>query len=200
MTRKNPSPSPKARIDAAWRAEARKAGATRFRPLPRGRQLTLSGPAWIYIICIGLLVGWYAPDWRANPPWQAQTQAPASEAIGTDMLSADFGLCFSGGGTNCVVDGDTFWFRGEKVRIADIDTPETHGPRCAAEGALGERATMRLQALMNAGPFTLESGERETDRYGRALRVVTRDGRSIGGMLVGEGLARDWDGARHPWC
>ncbi|MGE4322532.1 MAG: thermonuclease family protein [Sphingobium sp.] len=98
------------------------------------------------------------------------------------------------------MDGDTFWFQGRKYRIADIDTPETHGPRCAAEGARGARATARLQALMNAGPFSLESGTRDTDRYGRALRVVTRGGESIGGMLVTEGLARPWDGARRSWC
>jgi endonuclease YncB( thermonuclease family) len=54
--------------------------------------------------------------------------------------------------------------------------------------------------LLNAGAFSLERGDRETDRYGRALRVVTRDGQSIGGQLVAEGLARPWDGARHPWC
>lgn len=116
------------------------------------------------------------------------------------MLSARFGFCHAGGGTNCVVDGDTFWFQGTKYRIADIDTPETHGPRCMAEGALGARATTRLQALMNDGPFSLEPADRDTDRYGRALRVVTRAGESIGGMLIAEGLAREWDGARHPWC
>jgi endonuclease YncB( thermonuclease family) len=116
------------------------------------------------------------------------------------MLSARFGLCHSGGGTHCVVDGDTFWFQGQKYRIADIDTPETQGPACTAEGALGARATQRLHALLNAGAFSLERGDRETDRYGRALRVVTRDGQSIGGQLVAEGLARPWDGARHPWC
>ena len=116
------------------------------------------------------------------------------------MLSASFGFCHSGGGTNCVVDGDTFWFRGDKYRIADIDTPETHGPRCSQEGLLGARATTRLQELMNAGAFTLESGTRNTDRYGRSLRVVTRGGESIGGMLVNEGLARPWEGARQPWC
>ncbi|WP_244917207.1 thermonuclease family protein [Sphingobium xenophagum] len=120
--------------------------------------------------------------------------------MAADALSAQFGFCHSGGGVNCVVDGDTFWFGGEKYRIADIDTPETHGPRCAAEGALGARATERLQALMNAGAFSLESGDRDTDRYGRSLRVVTRGGESIGGMLVAEGLAREWDGARHGWC
>lgn len=117
-----------------------------------------------------------------------------------DRLTARFGFCHSGGGTNCVVDGDTFWFRGEKYRIADIDTPETHGPRCSEEGALGARATSRLQQLMNAGPFSLEIDGRATDKYGRALRIVTRDGQSIGQQLVDEGLARTWDGRRHPWC
>ncbi|MFC3440164.1 thermonuclease family protein [Sphingobium rhizovicinum] len=157
-----------------------------------------SGPALVYAICIGLLVGWYGPLWverfdlpRVDVPEQ---RAPA------DRLSADFGFCHSGGGINCVVDGDTFWFQSVKYRIADIDTPETHGPECAAEGALGKRATDRLQALMNAGPFSLENADRDTDRYDRKLRVVTREGQSIGDQLVAEGLARTWDGRRHPWC
>ena len=50
-----------------------------------------------------------------------------------DTLSARFGLCHSGGGRNCVVDGDTFWFEGQKYRVADIDTPETHPARCAED-------------------------------------------------------------------
>jgi micrococcal nuclease len=111
-----------------------------------------------------------------------------------------FALCHVGGGTNCVVDGDTFWMDGQKIRIADIDTPETHPPRCPEEATLGAQATQRLQALLNAGPVTLESIERDTDKYGRALRIVTRDGQSLGAVLVAEGLARSWDGARHPWC
>ncbi|WP_298401935.1 thermonuclease family protein [Sphingobium sp.] len=158
----------------------------------------LSGPALIYALCIGLLVGWYGPAWmeRFGLP---RIDLPR-QSVPADMLSADFGFCHSGGGTNCVVDGDTFWFRGEKYRIADIDTPETHGPRCAAEGALGKQATDRLQGLMNAGAFSLESADRDTDRYGRKLRIVTREGQSIGDQLVAEGLARAWDGRRHPWC
>jgi micrococcal nuclease len=131
--------------------------------------------------------------------WQSTTPAAADAADG-DQLSARFSFCHSGGGTNCVVDGDTFWFAGEKIRIADIDTPETHGPDCAAEAALGAEATQRLHALLSAGPFSLESGGRDTDRYGRKLRIVTRDGASLGAQLVDEGLARRWDGARRPWC
>jgi hypothetical protein len=89
---------------------------------------------------------------------------------------------------------------GVKYRIADIDTPETRPPRCAAEAAPGARATRRLAALLNAGPFSLEKGKRESDSYGRTLRVVTRGGASIGARLVAEGLARPWRGHRDPWC
>jgi endonuclease YncB( thermonuclease family) len=184
-------------VEQAWLAEARRSGnPLRFHRPPSRRQ-GLSGPAIVYVVCLGLLLGWYAPIWMADRP---PAILPNLSFTRSDTLSADFGFCHSGGGTDCVVDGDTFWFRGEKYRIADIDTPETHGPACSAEGALGARATMRLQALLNAGAFSLERGDRDTDRYGRALRIVTRDGQSIGGQLVAEGLARRWDGARHPWC
>ncbi|MDZ7923160.1 MAG: glycoside hydrolase family 3 N-terminal domain-containing protein [Marinagarivorans sp.] len=69
-------------------------------------------------------------------------------------------------------------------------------PRCASEGALGAQATQRLQVLLNAGPFTLESVDRDVDRYGRSLRVVdaaTRqlpDWRNAGGRGAGRGMGR----------
>lgn len=117
-----------------------------------------------------------------------------------DALSARFTLCHSGGGQNCVVDGDTFRFAGDKYRIADIDTPETHPARCAEEAALGAAATGRLHDWLNAGAFSLESAGRDADRYGRKLRIVTRDGASVGSVLIDEGLARPWAGPRQPWC
>ena len=117
-----------------------------------------------------------------------------------DALSARFALCHSGGGSNCVVDGDTFWFAGDKYRIADIDTPETHPARCAEEAALGEAATGRLHQWLNAGAFSLDSAGRDADRYGRKLRIVTRGGTSVGSVLVAEGLARPWKGRRRGWC
>jgi len=111
-----------------------------------------------------------------------------------------FQRCQHGGSGDCVVDGDTFWMSGEKIRIADIDTPEIHQPRCMAEYEQGERAAQRLLTLLNAGAFSLEPVAREKDRYGRTLRVVNRRGRSVGAMLVAEGLARPWTGSRQPWC
>jgi micrococcal nuclease len=98
-----------------------------------------------------------------------------------------------------VIDGDTFWYGGEKIRVADIDTPEVRG-RCAEETELAGRATRRLDALLNAGPFELQRIGRDEDRYGRKLRIVTRGGRSLGDQLVAEGLARTWSGRREPWC
>lgn len=117
-----------------------------------------------------------------------------------DALSASFSICNNGRRNNCVVDGDTFWFHGEKIRIADIDTPELSPPRCSAERVKGEAAKARLLVLLNAGTFSLVAGYRDEDQYGRKLRTVMRRGQSIGGMLVEEQLARTWDGARHSWC
>ncbi len=112
-----------------------------------------------------------------------------------------FQKCDYASHTNCVVDGDTIWIAGEKIRIADIDTPEISEPQCRSELALGNKATTRLIELINAGPFELKAWPgRDEDRYGRKLRVLVRDGRSLGDILVSEGLARTWSGRREPWC
>ncbi len=136
--------------------------------------------------------------WDGPPPGAALPLA--SGAASGDRERASFGTCLSPVRINCVVDGDTFWYGGEKIRIADINTPEVGNPQCAAEAALGAKATERLTALLNAGPFTLERTDRDADKYGRALRIVTRDGESLGETLVDEGLAERWQGYRGGWC
>ncbi|WP_245449902.1 thermonuclease family protein [Rhizobium leguminosarum] len=103
--------------------------------------------------------------------------------------------------TNCVVDGDTFWFKGEKIRIADIDTPELSPPRVARRN--GSKARRRRHACWRCskgGYFSLTAGWRDEDKYGRKLRTVSQSRRSLGNTLVEEGPARRWDGARHGWC
>lgn len=112
-----------------------------------------------------------------------------------------YGVCSGSVRYHCVVDGDTLWIGGQKIRVADIDTPEVSEPSCASELALGHRATARLVELVNAGPFELKAWPgRDEDKYGRKLRVLIRDGRSLGDILVFEGLARTWTGRRQPWC
>ena len=120
---------------------------------------------------------------------------------GTRVASVRFTLCSRANRVNCVVDGDTIHYEGGIIRIEDIDTPETHGPKCASERALGLRATYRMLDLVNAGPFEIvQRGRRDTDKYRRKLRSLERNGRSLGDILIAEGLARRWDGARHGWC
>lgn len=126
--------------------------------------------------------------------------APAMPAMTMPTMAASFPICRGGGRITCVVDGDTFWLEGTKYRIADIDTPEVSNFGCPAEKALGDRATARLAALLNAGPFALEPADRDEDRYGRKLRIVTRDGASLGAQLVSEGLAHRWGGPDREWC
>ncbi|MBA2466189.1 MAG: thermonuclease family protein [Sphingomonas sp.] len=137
--------------------------------------------------------------------WQQRAaDADAAEAGAARAVSAGatraFGFCHSGGGMNCVVDGDTIWLGGQRIRVADIDAPETHPPRCAAEARLGNQATRRLQQLLNGGAISLQAIDRDADKYGRKLRVVLVDGRSVGDTLVNEGLARHYGGGRRPWC
>ncbi|MBE0562586.1 MAG: thermonuclease family protein [Agrobacterium sp.] len=121
-------------------------------------------------------------------------------ARASGSISVRFGICPDGLHRDCVVDGDTFWLGDQKIRIADIDTPELSPPRCEAEKIKGEAAKIRLLDLLNDGEFSLVAGDRDEDRYGRKLRRVVRDGQSIGEILISEGLARRWDGARHHWC
>lgn len=109
-------------------------------------------------------------------------------------------LCNEERRVTCVVDGDTIWLNGAKIRLADIDAPEIGEPQCDYEYSLGIRATHRLRDLLTQGSFEVRRlGDSDRDQYDRELRVLTREGQSIGDILVAEGLARTWAGRREPW-
>ena len=143
-------------------------------------------------------IGAGAGSWMALSEKRAQA-APTNSA---PTISTYFYICGRGGGENCVIDGDTFRYNGEKIRIVGIDTPETHPSRCPLEEELGPRAAVRLQELLNEGSFELRPlAGRDTDQYGRYLRYVIRNGNSIGDTLIAEGLARSYHGgAKESWC
>lgn len=123
--------------------------------------------------------------------------AAMAMAMQVGAAAPRFPICGEGRRITCVVDGDTFWHKRIKYRIADIDAPEVTRPECAREARMAEAATYRLAELLNAGPFYLMAqGE---DRYGRTLVTLTRAGHSLGEKLVSEGLARRW-GDRRGWC
>ena len=132
--------------------------------------------------------------------WQYTPGQPALSATGQAQVRASFHQCKWGGGTNCVVDGDTLYLEGQKIRLAGIDSPETHDYGCPEELALGDRATDRLQELLNGGAVTLSSIDRDEDVYGRKLPEVAVDGSDVGDTLISEGLARACGGGRRSWC
>ena len=138
-------------------------------------------------------------EWASRSEESARPSTSAGPAD-AGAVSASFSSCKWGGGTNCVVDGDTFYLNGAKVRIAGIDAPETHDYRCASELELGERAARQLQALLNSGAVTMTGIDRDRDVYGRLLRNVSVNGQDVGEALMSAGVARAYAGGRRPWC
>lgn len=110
------------------------------------------------------------------------------------------GMCGSGKRVTCVVDGDTIWLRGEKIRLQGFDAPETTTNICGGnqEVNLGKQATRRLVEIMNSGNMAIRRSGK--DRYGRTLAVLTSKGVNVGDILIAEGLARRWPDGIEFWC
>lgn len=98
-----------------------------------------------------------------------------------------------------IIDGDTFEHKGEIIRIANIDTPETGGrAECDAERMLGDAASDALTQIL-AKPYTIIRDG--TDRYGRTLATIeAASGEDVGELLIERQLAVEWSGRRHDWC
>jgi len=101
-----------------------------------------------------------------------------------------------------VTDGDTFRLTtGERIRIADIDAPETHRgqAKCAIEIERGLAASARLRAMIDHRTLSFERTGRS---YDRTVATVSVDGHDLGRMLIDSGVARPWL-RHHPkpdWC
>jgi endonuclease YncB( thermonuclease family) len=151
------------------------------------------------------------PPTRPNlaPPAPIPVSKPADDAVAKAIVqtasldqpvTVSFGYCGDGPHRNCVADGTTFWHNGVKIGLAGIDSAEIDRPACEAERQLGQSAKVRLLALLNAGPFTLQANASGADASGRALRTVERNGRSLSSILVQEGLARPAGTPSRAWC
>ena len=174
-------------------AAARRADASSWRDAARGLgPVLLAAPLAVFS---AILLADGMPELRASPQI-TQAHSPAV------LVEERFGPCLGGVRYTCVVDGDTIWLRGDKIRIADIDAPEISRPACEAERAVGLRTTTRLTAWLNEAPFEVHPNPdgRDEDRFGRKLRVLSRNGSSALEPLVAAGLATRWGEARRRWC
>lgn len=108
--------------------------------------------------------------------------------------------CGSGKRITCVVDGDTLWLNGEKIRAMGYDTPEPMTNVCGGqrEKQLAAKATARFIELFNETEISIARNGQ--DKYGRTLAVIRSNGRLVGDILISEGLARRWPDGHEFWC
>jgi endonuclease YncB( thermonuclease family) len=131
----------------------------------------------------------------------AAAATAANPALTGEDFKGRFYFCGTSGLDNCVVDGDTFWFSKTRITLADIAAPATDKAACQQERDRGFAAKVRLRDLLNAGKFDIEVLKGQPlAASSSALRVVTRDGRSLGSILVSEGLAKPRLAPNQTWC
>ncbi len=104
-----------------------------------------------------------------------------------------------------VIDGDTvsMWCAGQgisRVRLTGFDTPEKFSPRCLAEVIAAERATWALRRIVYSAT-ALRYVSAGADKYGRSLRAIDVDGKSLASLMIVAGHARPNSGERRlGWC
>jgi micrococcal nuclease len=86
--------------------------------------------------------------------------------------------------------------------MSGYDTPEIgSNAECDRENALAKRAKQRMAQLLKTPGLTIEDSG-QIDRFDRPLVTVRLpDGRTIGSVLLAEGLAVEWrPGQSFDWC
>lgn len=117
--------------------------------------------------------------------------------IAGPAFATEFPICGAGKRITCVVDGDTFWLNGEKLRPEGFDAPEMGLPNCPGPAAGAEASRAALQQLLSQGRIGIE---RHGISYNRRLARVTVDGVDIATPMIASGHARRYVPGEKPWC
>ncbi|MBX5157635.1 thermonuclease family protein [Rhizobium sp. NZLR8] len=135
-------------------------------------------------------------------------QLPSTPATATVSLAQQF----------TVTDGDTVRVVGDAAgtRLVGFNTPEVFSPQCDYERQQGELASARLRELVADGRARLTKvacacrpGTEGTKKcnHGRSCGTLLVDGKDVGTILIGEGLAVPFVCGRtscpptpRPWC
>lgn len=143
------------------------------------------------------------PAAKPVPQQNIGEAADGARQTGTigENFSGRFYFCGTSGLDTCVVGGDTFWYHKTKVTLADVVAPRTEDAACQQERDRGFAAKVRLRDLLNSGRFDLQVLRGQVaEGAGAVSRIVTLNGRSLGSILVSEGLAHPRMGRRQAWC
>lgn len=124
----------------------------------------------------------------------AAEPAPASSI---EQINVDFALCDDPKGAACVLSADSYAYRGTLYHLADIRAPSLAHPFCPREEEMARRSRLALRAMMNGGAF--QAARDATDAHPGA-RILTRDGVSLGQLMIFKGHARPWSNKPMNWC
>lgn len=98
----------------------------------------------------------------------------------------------------CVVDGDTLWYQGEKMRLRGVDTPEVDGA-CPHERMIAQQATEFLVSLLSRNDIVITRFG--LDRHDRRLVTIYLNTGTAGQALLDQGLAERYGASPQTnWC
>ena len=108
------------------------------------------------------------------------------------------------------VDGDTIKCDGVNMRdmgdgapfVSGYDTPEIQHHKCPAELVLAHAAKKKMSELLKTpGIEVYDSGQVDARWHRPLVWVILGDGRSVGSVLIKDGLAKVWTPEyRGEWC
>lgn len=130
---------------------------------------------------------------------KTSSHAPREKPSGAPTQNADRRRYM--GTVTRVVDGDTLdaeidlgfgVITRQRMRLLEVDTPETHRPSCDAEREHGERATRFVEASVLGRRCEIETMRDKRGKYGRYLCWVYPPGseKSINALLRENDLAK----------
>lgn len=104
-----------------------------------------------------------------------------------------------------VIDGDTIEVcqkaGPERIRIAQLDAPESYRPKCDKEKHLGIAAKNEAHRFFVRPSVNLEINRISTDRYGRSVAAVSVNGKDFATYMIESGHGVKWQfNKKHDWC
>ena len=110
-----------------------------------------------------------------------------------------------------VIDGDTVKVDASadmppelasvRVRLRDVDVPETRRPKCESERRAGEAATAFVKRRIAEAGRVLVRNPAWGKWGGRVIACLILDGQSLSETLIAAGHGRSYDGGKRAgWC
>lgn len=112
-------------------------------------------------------------------------------------ISASFAACDDLNGEACVLTANSYAYQGRCYHLSDISVPAEAGALCPEEAQKAQRGRMALLTLLNGGRFDARPDPADANP---AARRLTRDGVSLGEIMIFKGHARPWSPTPIDWC